>query len=697
MQAKFSAPKDEKAKSSAYRPDIDGLRAIAILSVVVYHAFPSWLSGGFAGVDVFFVISGYLIFSIILKGLLAGTFRFSEFYAHRIKRIFPALILVVLFTYIFGWFTLFPDEFRKLGQHMLAGLGFHENFLLRRESGYFDVSSEVKPLMHLWSLAIEEQFYLIFPLVVWSCWHIGINSIVVISMFALISFSFNIVGVNKDVVSTFFMPHTRFWELLAGAMLAYFTINSGVFCAYIAKIFSKFPRLVDNYASRSSVYKDVSSVVGLLLLLVNFFVLKQDYLFPGWWALVSVLGAVLLILSGPDALVNNLILSNRVMVFIGLISYPLYLWHWPILTFSRILQPGTPSVLFNTMCLGLSVLLAWLTYRLLERPIRFGANTWMKTASLCVIALIVGVIGRVSYKQDGLEFRSVVTKNHLATSTTKLQSYQVPGCGLSEEDSKEFLMCSSDSRGKSKFALIGDSKASALSHGILGYENPHGYWRAVGGNGRSGATVPVVSNAPMYKKYQDLARLTLESVGNDPDIKVVAIVTAARALFQLEVDYSIEEIPTSPNAGMVLDGLDNMVISLIGAGKKVVLVVDNPTLKDPKKCVPRVTSFQVLDRVFGLGEETACSISYDRQMELSAAYRKILSEIQNRHPESVRIFDVMDILCNMETRICEIASNGKLLYSYSDHVSIYSSALIAEKLVPFVERFSAEPLVSTER
>ncbi len=147
-----------------YRPEIDGLRALAILPVVAYHAFPRYAPGGFVGVDVFFVISGYLISLILFRSLEAGDFSFREFYAHRARRLFPALLTVLVACYAFGWLALLPDEFKQLGKHIAAGMGFVQNIVLKREAGYFDVASELKPLLHLWSLAVEEQFYLLFPL-----------------------------------------------------------------------------------------------------------------------------------------------------------------------------------------------------------------------------------------------------------------------------------------------------------------------------------------------------------------------------------------------------------------------------------------------------------------------------------------------------------------------------------------------------
>ena len=169
MEPKTSAAQPQFAHPE-YRPDIDGLRAVAVLAVVFYHAFPVWLKGGFIGVDVFFVISGYLISIIIFKNLESGSFRFSEFYGRRIKRIFPALILVLGSCCLFGWFVLFPDEYSQLGKHLAGGSAFISNIVLWDESGYFDTSAEIKPFLHLWSLGIEEQFYILWPLVLWLAW-----------------------------------------------------------------------------------------------------------------------------------------------------------------------------------------------------------------------------------------------------------------------------------------------------------------------------------------------------------------------------------------------------------------------------------------------------------------------------------------------------------------------------------------------
>ena len=184
-----------------YRPDIDGLRAIAVLSVVAFHAFPEWIAGGFIGVDIFFVISGYLISTILFENLDKGIFSFGDFYSHRIRRIFPALLLVLITCYLFGWFTLLADEYMQLGKHIVGGASFLSNFFLWNESGYFDNIGDTKPLLHLWSLGIEEQFYIVWPVLLWLAWKGKVNFLKVTFLIALASFAVNIATVYTNPIA----------------------------------------------------------------------------------------------------------------------------------------------------------------------------------------------------------------------------------------------------------------------------------------------------------------------------------------------------------------------------------------------------------------------------------------------------------------------------------------------------------------
>ena len=687
-------PIDKKSTHLSYRPDIDGLRAIAIITVVLFHSFPKIMSGGYVGVDVFFVISGFLISGIILKGLQAGNFSFRYFYNNRIKRILPALIVVVAATYVFGYFTLLPDEFSQLGKQTAASIGFIQNFILWKESGYFDTAAALKPLLHLWSLSIEEQFYLIYPVCIWAAWRCGLNVGTAVVLLAFVSFGFNIGGIDKHAVRTFFLPHPRFWELLVGGLLAYQQLfmrprlgawlKRGIFDPLIFQRPSQPGR-------RDAVLNNLLSAFGLILIVAVACSLKEGAPYPGWRALLPVLGGSMVISAGPDAWCNRTILADRRMVFIGIISYPLYLWHWPLLSFVHIIGGAAPSVAVRFTAVASSVVLAWLTYRLVERPIRFGRKTWVKTAALCGLAVILGVTGYVTYARHGLTWRTVAKLNPaLSTGAVDNQTdYIVPGCGDDGATNPDgFLWCQKDNRGTAKFALFGDSKAAALSKGLFLESNDNGRWLFIG----HPSFVPVVSDAGIFASSQFLAKKGLDAITHNDNVKVVVLTVATRALFMLKTDFTIEDLPKNPNLEVAFGGLDKTVATLVAAGKKVVITVDNPTLIDPRFCVSRITAIEEVNLIAGLNKQrSGCSIGYDRQLELSQQYRTLLTRLSQKYPDQLRVFDPLDLLCDMKIRQCSFSIEGKVLYSYRDHISDYAAAMIAKKLVPFVEHFAAGP------
>lgn len=308
----------------SYRPDIDGLRAFAVLAVIIYHAFPYSLPGGFVGVDVFFVISGFLISRIMFESLQSGDFSFSDFYARRIKRIFPALIVVLSVSFAFGWFVLFDDEFKQFGNHALRATVFLSNFILWHESGYFDNAAETKPLLHLWSLGIEEQFYIFWPPIAWLIWRFKNVRWQAMCIFLVASFCWNVYQSKNDLTHDFYSPLTRFWELLCGAALAYRVVTT-----------SGSNNVFNDIWSRSV---EVRTLVGGLLLCAAIFWIDADKRFPGFWALFPVVGAMLLISGGGVTWTSEVLLANRAAVWLGTISYPLYLWHWPIFSYARIIE-----------------------------------------------------------------------------------------------------------------------------------------------------------------------------------------------------------------------------------------------------------------------------------------------------------------------------------------------------------------------
>lgn len=659
----------------SYRGDIDGLRAVAVLSVVGFHGFPATFGGGFIGVDIFFVISGYLISGIIFNSLNSSKFSFIDFYSRRIKRIFPALLLIIMFAYIVGWNTMFSLEFRSLNKHIAGGLGFLSNIFLWGESGYFDTAAETKPLLHLWSLAIEEQFYLLWPLLLWFCWRLRLTMMPIILSMAGISLFLSIYYVTSDPVSAFYLPHLRFWELLMGASLAYLTLHR------------------KNIFSDDGIWLcNIVSCIGLSMIFVGFIFITKENKFPGWWALLPTIGTSLIITAGTEAWVNKVILSNRILVWFGLISFPLYLWHWPLLTFSRILVGTEPSVQTRLFLVGASIGLAWLTYRLIETPIRRSGNTRIFTGSLIVMSIALGGLSYFSFqeeRQNGLP-RNFLKINPLDTTgfDGRDDGFSINECGIKDRSQKMmFGVCVMDSREAPSYALFGDSKATAIYPGLIRTSLPNGRWLFLGGNGKNGTAVPILSNDYKYHSYQDLTNIALDNITNKPEIRVVVLVMATRSLFQLDNDYSIDDLPASQNYDTVFQGLSNVVKRLVAAGKKTVLLVDNPTFRDPTQCLKRTTNIDILNDFFKLDEKQECTLEVSKHLKLTEKYRYLLDQVKGINPEMISIFDPIPQLCDSQTGICYLHKNGRLLYEYTDHISDYGAGLVGRELNHFLSRF----------
>jgi peptidoglycan/LPS O-acetylase OafA/YrhL len=342
------APRPRAAPHLAYRPDIDGLRAIAILYVVGFHAFPEFILGGFVGVDVFFVISGFLITNVILRSIDDGSFGYRDFYTRRVLRILPALLALLVPCVLFGWYILLTDEFERLLEHVAGAAGFVSNFVVWREAGYFDASAASKPLLHLWSLAIEEQFYLVWPLILSAATRAKRGLVVSLPLLTLVSFAINVWLAHSYPTVAFYSPVSRFWELAVGGGLA-----------YLLEAHHPAPKLTH-----------LLSAAGLSLLVAGCVLLDTSRSFPGVWALLPTIGAALVISATPDAYLNRVLLGNKVLVWVGLISYPLYLWHWPLLVFARLLASRTLFVRERLALVVIAILLAYLTYRFIETPVR---------------------------------------------------------------------------------------------------------------------------------------------------------------------------------------------------------------------------------------------------------------------------------------------------------------------------------------
>ncbi len=376
--------------SFIYRKEIDGLRALAIIPVVLYHANILGFSGGYIGVDIFFAISGFLITSIILRDLRKGTFSFSNFFQRRIRRIFPALFVVISMTSIFGYFYfLYPDDLEGLGKSIFSQSIFLSNIFFMRKTGYFDQLAETQPLLHLWTLSVEEQFYLLFPVILFTVFAFFKKKLLpIVSTLLILSFALSIYLVNFNPGNTFTIPlipdlwgrslnltagfyilPSRAWELLVGSVIA-----------------------ITALSIKSKSYAEIVSAIGIGAIIYSITQFDANTRFPGFAAMLPVLGSAAIIISNVNTKTYvGKFLSSSLLVWVGLISYSLYLWHWPVLVFGKIILSQPDTIDYLAMIL-LSASLAWITYILIETPFikrrfLYNKNTMMFVGILSFIVL----------------------------------------------------------------------------------------------------------------------------------------------------------------------------------------------------------------------------------------------------------------------------------------------------------------------
>jgi len=349
--------------------------------------------------------------------------------------------------------------------------GFVSNLVLWNESGYFNNSADTKPLLHLWSLGIEEQFYIAWPLLLWTSWKRKFNLLAIIGAVAVASFMLNMRGVRTDLVATFYSPLTRIWELSFGSLLAWLTLYKGSACREyrnnldntLCKMFHR-----ESQKGDGSNVRDALSACGVLLLAWGLAKVTNKTHFPGSWALLPTLGSVCIISAGPQAWINRRILSNRVLVWFGLISYPLYLWHWPLLSFARIMKSETPSRPVRIAAVVLAIALAWLTYTVVEKPIRNGKNGLVKAIALSVLMALVGFAGYYTFLGEGLGFRfPKIVQDFTEYQYDWKTGYREGSCLLrAEQDYTQFQSCETSIEStKPTIVLWGDSHAAHLYPG----------------------------------------------------------------------------------------------------------------------------------------------------------------------------------------------------------------------------------------
>jgi peptidoglycan/LPS O-acetylase OafA/YrhL len=646
-----------------YRPDIDGLRALAVLAVIGFHAFPSLVPGGFIGVDIFFVISGYLISKHILVELQDATFSMKVFYVRRIKRIFPALILILLASTVVGWLVLTPDEYKLLGRPIAGGAGFAANFVFWKEAGYFDMAADTKPLLHLWSLGIEEQFYIVWPFILAALWRRVPLMLgrVMLGLFS-VSLFYSIWLVYRDTTADFYSPLTRFWELGLGAALAYGVLH--------------------NRLNAAVSHRHLLSWLGLGLIVIGLACIERTGRFPGAWALLPTVGAACLIYSG-GAWLNRVVLASRPFVWIGLISYPLYLWHWPLLSFARIVESQTPAVDVRLALIGASVVLAWITYQFLELPVRAKSVLqarklvfWMGSAML--ILFVAGVAVR---KSAGFEFRTRWKLNgDLSTLTNGKDRHLLSqNCGLAPAQKHLFQYCLSARSDAPRFALLGDSKGEALYYGLARESKPEMQGVLIG------SVLPPRRDAAPDDRDEIKNRLAFQTILDNPSIKLVLLVNALRSTFKLNEDTGFIEGDTALTAAGWIAVYGEAIRRIEQAGKRVVFVVDNPTFPDPRSCISGgMTSSSFLNQFLYRKQNPRCTIRYTDHLAGTGAYRQFVAALAKNHPQ-LTVYDPTPLLCDISRNECAITRDGKYLYSYSDHISDFANSLIARELIPVIE------------
>ncbi|QDL54295.1 acyltransferase family protein [Rhodoferax aquaticus] len=382
-----------------YRADVDGLRAIAILFVVLYHGYPSEFNGGQIGVDVFFVISGYLITGLIIDDVSKNRFHLTTFYARRIRRIFPALITVLFSCMALGWFTLLSVDFEQLGRQVIAGALFSANFLFWNDVGYFDIAAEKKPLLHLWSLGVEEQFYIAFPIIfvyIRKNFKIIFFAVLLLTSLALYMW---IGSVNPS--SAFYLPHTRFWQILSGSVLIL---------------------MQREYYKPSKRLENAASFFGVVVLILSLYTMRGPVEFASYRSIFPVIAAMLF-LYGQSSWINGTILSCRPMVLVGKISFPLYLWHWVLLSFCHIFEDSKPFIEVRNPALILSFLLAFATYWFIEQPVRFGRWSHYPTSILSLPLFFVLIIGGWVYFDNGVPQRAAAQVSQLNSGDIGQQGF----------------------------------------------------------------------------------------------------------------------------------------------------------------------------------------------------------------------------------------------------------------------------------
>jgi peptidoglycan/LPS O-acetylase OafA/YrhL len=652
----------------SYRADIDGLRAVAVLSVLFYHAGITVFSGGYIGVDVFFVISGYLITSIIVKEIRANEFSLLKFYERRIRRIYPALYTTLLFILIAAYLLYDPHNYLQTGKGSMATIGFMSNILFWTESGYFDAPSTLKPLLHTWSLAVEEQFYISYPLLLMMILRYAPKWLrEILGAIVLLSFIFSLYYTKQNASAAFYFTHLRAWELLIGGLLA---IN-----AVPVRI--------------NPMLRHVLSVAGLAMILWAVLSYTDNTSFPGVGALLPVIGSALIIYSGMErSSWAGKILGLPLFVFIGKISYSLYLWHWPIIILGRYYLIKDPNTMQMFFLVTASFLFSILSWTIIEKPFRTKSflpapGIFIFAGSVMTIAIIIS--GTI-YLKAGMPERipddqlKVIEKVYSKWGEDKKCNKTDPGVF------KEFNRCIlGDDTAAPSFIIWGDSHALALAPALDASARREG---ASGYLASQSACPPLlgvdrVGESACY----DFNNTVMEHVIAHPEWETVflagrwALSTSGERYKNEEGTNIILVDSTSPsasasNADLVENGLDRTVTALQNLGRKVVIIASVPEVGYD---VP--SSYFIAART-GRDINAIIAPTFDEYLERNGSIFNILNALQNRY--NIQIIDPADRLCDQS--VCNVVTDGQLLYQDGHHLSVHSTPYISHLFDPAFEK-----------
>tara|TARA_Y200000002_G_scaffold304799_1_gene260465 strand:+ start:352 stop:2349 length:1998 start_codon:yes stop_codon:yes gene_type:complete len=657
-----------------YRAEIDGLRAFAVLSVVIYHFFPGLINGGFIGVDIFFVISGFLITKNIFETLNENSFNILEFFGRRIRRIFPALLLVMIGALVIGFFILFNNEYTQLNKHVASGSVFIANFIFNNESGYFDNEAITKPMLHLWSLAVEEQFYIIWPLLLWFAWKQKLNLLIITFLIFFISLYYNIQFYQSNPISMFYLPFGRIWELLSGSILAWCLVNKKIQIKKLKdRVNANF--IISRNANVSFdivlITKNFLSFFGLLLLVFSITHINQKLIYLSSWTLIPVIGTLFIILAGNKSYISRVFLMNPISVWFGLISYPLYLLHWPVLSFLHIALGEQPDTTQRFYLLIISIFLAWITYRFIEKPIRNNKNKYFKTSILGLLMLILFIVSLLIYKNNS---SIIISTPKQSVAATAVSSPMRKKChfNLSRVALETLPVCKYIGS-KIQVAVFGNSHSVELAYGIA--------------EELQSSDVGIVHHTMSGCKHNYGMRNELEKINKDDPKKlenslictdwhdkVVKSILSNNDLDTVIVSYRNEWYLEDNNYS---SSLAKMLNDLAKSKKNVILVLQAPYID--RGIRPKMLINDYIRKYVYFHNANITHLKLREWKDKYDAINNLLSKL----PDNVKIYDPADKFCDSIN--CYIIKDGKALYFDIDHMSMSGVKLISNDIIQLID------------